>query len=226
MANLCYNSVFLVGDPSKIQEIEKIFEENQGKTGLEAVAKKLGVEMGRSASYDEGLGFVKMEPLRSTDRAAMFFSCVTAWTHPEDFLKNICEKYDLEYVCMAEPDGDLYIENDPEKQWFKDSFILDLQDDFKGIEACQLTFETSEALLNYVNKEMNPDEPAYTSLWSFEHDMIEAEIGNICEVERYGNQVVHPDNDYQLSLEEFEELFGEKYEEINADPPEEEMIFD
>ena len=202
MANLCFNSVYLVGEPAVLEKVAEVFKKHEGIQGLEEVQKELGFEAeGWGRSYDEGLDLVDNS---NVNNGVLFLTCITAWSAPESYWDALCDKFDLKYTYMAELDGEIWTHNDPDGLWFPSPVILDLEEDFKGIEACNIPFCSEKDLLEYVNESLDQNEPPYLSVWSFEHDLIEAEIGRVIPADKDGKQVPHPDSN--MSIEEFEEF--------------------
>lgn len=221
MANICVNSVYLKGDKETLKYLANVFlkaKENSNR-GFEKAQEILGFEEDDwGKSEDVGLEIVDDSKIEAA--GVLYLYGCTAWSAIPKYFESLCEKYDLEYVLLEELDNDMGVYNDPESKWFPDNYILDLWDDFEGpdgeiIEAGYHAFKTESDLLQFVNTSLKLDHKPYSSAWSLEIDILDADVGNLITVTREGNQVEKP-KDFYLD-EELEELLGDEYDAANKD---------
>lgn len=216
MANLCFNSIYLKGDKDTLNYLAKVFIEAKKDTylGFEKAQEILGFEEDDwGKSYDVGLDFVDDSQVNTM--GILFLTGVTAWSAIPKYFKSLCEKYDLEYVLLEELDSNICVYNDPESQWFPDNYILDLWDDFTTedgeiLEAGYHEFKTESDLLHFVNTSLKLNNKSYSSAWSLEIDILDADVGNLITVDREGFQVEKPK--YLYTDEELKFLFGDDYD--------------
>lgn len=191
MANLCFNSVYLLGEPKKLYKIEKVIKElmdesrNGHRTTLENVQKRLNFNCENwGRTYDSGLDHLDSSDIQN---GKLFLEVCTAWSGVSDYWNALCNAFDIEYSCMSETDGDIYIENDCEKRYFPYEFRLDFWGDENnyGIDTGD-EFDCKENLLKYLTEKSGKD-------YSYDEwcDILDdEEIGCIIEIERDGQQAI------------------------------------
>lgn len=223
--NNCFNDIYFVGNLEAVTKIKNAFRKYQNLEapgGFGKALKDLGITDIGMQYYNSDITMVST----GLGRSDVLFAFIESSTDVSPILERLCEKYGLSYVSQYESEQNIIIHNDVEEKWFKEAFVLELKEDFKGVPACSKSFFSEKELLSFVNSTMEEKESPYVTRWSFEHDVIEAGVGTFKDAYRVGEQVEKPAAEY--TQEEFEEIFGDLYDEVNKDPEpvEEEILFE
>lgn len=157
MANLCSNTVVLVGSPEKLTILKDIITElgAGGKYILpEGICEKLGINNSKEGhSCDTAMGKLDDIDFSTIPEGYLRFYCCTAWGDNRGTWDMICEEMDLDgYALSSEADGDYWIVNDPDGIWFPENYVFDSYGEGAFAELETSYYNSKEDLCEALNK--------------------------------------------------------------------------
>lgn len=156
MANLCDNTVILLGNPRELKKVrtavDKIWQDNGGhKTGrLSALQKIIGFDCeGWGRTYDVGLYNYEDDNI---EKGELTLNVVTAWGSVDDFWNALSKNLGLQWCSYSSTDEECFITNDVEGIYFQSRYVLDpYDDDFDGKIEYEV-FNSKDSLVEYMDK--------------------------------------------------------------------------
>lgn len=182
MPNWCYVDGYFVGEKENLERFKKDFETAQktikqgddGWLGRLVIYNKDDVESlaGNIRGFYSSIGKVQKD--KKYNDYYLLFTSSDAWYLADAFYSYVEQKYDIDFIYMAEEPGcEIYETNDYERRFFKDRVILDVtvyDSDFEDLDIDEKTkklvekitsklegtyyFESYEDLDEYLKKEM------------------------------------------------------------------------
>lgn len=192
MANLCANSVTLVGNPERLEMLVEIIK-NIGKTcdyiSPEDICKKLGIEDDKwGLSYDTAMGSLQNMKFDTISDGYLDFYCSSAWGDIRGAWEAICETCGLDgYTTLSDVDGEYWTVNDPEGIWFPDKYVFDSYGEGTFSDLEMEFYKSKEDLASALNK--IADEDRSFEEWVEYMEDNAGEEGGIYEIAREGEQI-------------------------------------
>lgn len=192
MANMCFNKVYLVGDPEAVSliadtitKLTDINPDGNPTTTFEALQDALDFECDNwGESYQSGITGMDVSRL---EEGILFLEGATSWSSIPLYWEALCEKYDLQCVERTDINGKIVIDGDPEKKWFSEYAILEVWEEHDRFGLTKqnnyIEFSSYKELQKFV------DERAFGSIDDLSDFLIEEDIGELVVVDRYGEQV-------------------------------------
>lgn len=188
MANLCCNSVYLLGKPATLKTIRDTIKDlidssERHQTTLEKLQERLDfVCEGWGITYDSGLDYFNDDEIED---GKLLIDVCTAWNSVPDYWKALCDKYSLQFSELVDVDGEIFVENDCEKRYFPNEYRLEIWEE-NDYEFEDDEFESEELLLSYLSTKSCEVHSLEEWMQIFDDE----EIGSIKEIERDGQQAV------------------------------------
>lgn len=157
MANLCTNSIALIGKPENLNHLVDIIKQvanTQEYVTPEAIQEFLGfTKEGWGRSYDNALGkgLSGVNTERIND-GVLFLDCTTAWGAIDEYWAELCLWLNLKgFASFSETDDDLWTTNDPEGIWFPEKYLYDDYGELEAIADYEY-FNCEEDVATHLNK--------------------------------------------------------------------------
>lgn len=180
MANLCCNTVHLIGDKSALDKVVAAYNQitTECKT-LEALQENLGFTCeGWGRSYDDGISFCDFDD----ETGHLIIDVCTAWGGVDDYWDALKKFLGLEkWASWSEVDSEIFVTNDPDFQIFPTQYILETWDENDyGIDEDRIEFDSEEDALNYLNQKIGTQ----FSLDGYAELIDDEEWGSLITIER------------------------------------------
>lgn len=179
MANLCCNTVYLIGEKSKLDKIVDAYNHiNTPCKTLEALQENLQFtceNWGRS--YDCGISSLDFD-----DKNRLVIDCCTAWGSVDDYWNALANFLALDsWASWSELDSEIFVVNDNSGNIFPTQYILEIWEDNEyKISDERQEFNSEDEALTYLNDHIG--KAATIEEYS---DLIDDEgWGNLITVER------------------------------------------
>ena len=194
MANLCSNTVVLVGSPEKLTTLKDIITELDagGKYVLpEGICEKLGIDISKDGhSYDTGMGKTDDMEFATIPEGYFRFDCCTAWGACRSIWDKVCRGMELNgYALFSEADGDYWVVNDPIRFWFPQQYVFDSYGEGTFAELETEYYNSKEDLCAALNK-IAREEKSFEEWQEYLED--NDDEGAIKIIERDGNNQTMP----------------------------------
>lgn len=179
MANLCCNTVHLIGDKLALDRIMDAHNRIQTpvKT-LEALQEQLQFECeGWGRSYDDGISSIEFD-----DNGHLVIDCCTAWGSVDDYWIALSKFLGLEkWASWSELDSEIFVVNDDNGEIFPTQYMLEVWDETDyDLPDDRVEFKTEDELLAYLNEKIGTAK----TLAEYEELIDDEGWGSIVTVER------------------------------------------
>lgn len=196
MANLCLNSVVLIGSPDRLrgfmETVDKVASCHEYVTP-EAIQKEIGFCLkGWGRSCDCAMGNSDDFDVSKIEKGILRFECTTAWDSISSYWDALTEALGLDgWATMSDADGEYWVANDPYGVWFPSNYLFDSGGEGEIAEA-GLEYEfynTKEEVVSALNNALGL-EMSFDDWVEYLEEECEGESGAIKIINRCGEQVL------------------------------------
>lgn len=157
MANICCNSMKIIGDKKRLMELKESLDKclENGICSFRKVAEVLKVEIPDEVYCRGEISYVD----EVVDNI-LTMQTETAWRPMDEYWDIVTEKLELKYVSLSEECGvGVYvIHNDPEGQCFPENYVIDIWEAYQDLSSDYYYFETEKEICEFMQEKISDQE--------------------------------------------------------------------